>query len=176
MIHVTFCGGSEAEMSPGGFTAFTMFGGVELRRPTLAQRILYRRANRNKTYSRWDRFMGRGKSLVITLFGGTDIIPPTVMEEYAAMRNLMQSGVVTKEECLMLIDELSAGDDCSEVSRFTMFGACEFSQQKAKKELKALDAAQDARIIDGETRRQLENAVGCPPSTAAGVVARAAMA
>ena len=27
--------------------------------------------------------------MVITLFGGTDIVPPTVMEEYAAMRNLL---------------------------------------------------------------------------------------
>ena len=46
MIHLTLFGGTEAEIAPGGFTALTIFGGAELKRPTLAQRIMQRRRDR----------------------------------------------------------------------------------------------------------------------------------
>ena len=36
MFHYTIFAGSEAQMSPKGFTAVTLFGGAELKRPTLA--------------------------------------------------------------------------------------------------------------------------------------------
>jgi hypothetical protein len=177
MIHLTLFGGTDAEIAPGTFTAFTMFGGAELKRPTLAQRIMQRRREKGRKLGFRERWFGRDRSLVITIFGGTDILAPTIMEEYAALRNLVQSGVLSKAECRDLIQEIASGDDeRGEISRITFCGGCGFESPKPKIEHRALDAAESARIINAQTRRELEKAIGCPSNTAASVVAAVALA
>lgn len=177
MIHLTLFGGTESEIAPGTFTAFTMFGGAELKRPTLAQRIMQRRRDKGRKLGFRERWFGRDRSVVITIFGGTDILAPTIMEEYAALKNLVQSGVLSRTECRDLVQEIASGDDeRGEISRVTFCGACGFASPKAKVEHRALAAAESARIISSQTRRELEKAVGCPSSTTASVVAAAVLA
>jgi hypothetical protein len=175
MIHFTAFGATQAEISPGGFTAVTVFGGAELRRPTLAKRIMQRRAEQRRAPSTWEKWLGMDRSIAITLFGGTEIIAPTLVEEYAALRNLLTSGAITREECRDMLDSLGREDD-GDISRLTFFGACTQQSPKASNEKKALDVAESAGMIDAGIRAQLMQAIGCPPDTAAEVVLRAALA
>lgn len=175
-MQFTVFGSAEAEIAPIGFTAFTMYGYTKLKRPTLAQRVMQKRRQRQQTQpSRLDVLMGRDRSMVITLFGGTDIVAPTLVEEYSALRNLLQSGSITKDECRGLIQGLSLADE-SEISRFTMFGACNYSKPTLKAERKALEAAEDLGTITATVRHQLVEAIGAADVAVAGIVARAAMA
>lgn len=177
MIHFTVFGGTEAEISPAGFTALTVFGGAEFRQPTLAQRIVQRRREQGKTMSMWDRWLGRDRSLVITVFGGSEITAPTIMEEYASLRGLIESQAMSTEECQQWVEKITGGDDRgAEISRLTFFGACTYEAPTVKAERKALDAAEGAGIITAKTREELVQAIGCPSGTAASVVARAALA
>jgi len=48
MFHFCLFAGTEGEMPPIGLTALTIFGGTELRRPTLAREILVHRATRGE--------------------------------------------------------------------------------------------------------------------------------
>lgn len=177
MIHFTAFGATEAEISPNGFTALTVFGAAEFRRATLAQRIMHRRREKGKKRSWWDRWLGRDRSMVITVFGGTEITCPTIMEEYAAVRSLVESQAISKEECLAWIENVADGDDMSaDLSRVTLFGVCTYEPPTVKAERKALDAAEGAGIITAGTRQELSQAIGCPSGSAAGVVARAALA
>jgi hypothetical protein len=174
MIHLTAFGYTEAEIAPAGFTAFTIYGYTKLKRPTLAQRIMQRRRARQQAPSKMDTFLGRDRSMVITLFGGTEIGSPTLIEEYAALRNLMKSGGITKAECLDLIEGLAESDQ-SDISRITIFGGCGYESPSPKEEKKALDAAEDAGMITSSTRRELAEAIGSREPALAGIVARAAL-
>ncbi|MCA8956396.1 MAG: hypothetical protein KDC87_10005 [Planctomycetes bacterium] len=176
MFHFTAFGATQTRVPPGGFTALTLFGGAEIRLPTLAERIVHRRRQRTVEPSRWDRWLGRDQGIVVTLFGGTGLIAPTLVEEYAALRNLVQSGVVPRDECRALLEDLmgsSAGSQ--EISRWTLFGGSSLESPSAKTETKSLQAAEQAGVITPEIRRDLAQAIGCPMHTAAEIVSRAAL-
>ena len=176
MIHFTLFGATDARVSAAGFTAFTVFGGTDLHLPTLAERILHRRRTQGRKVSGLDRWLGKDRSIAFTIFGATDFNQPTLVEEYAALRNLVQSGVIDRVECRALIESLAGDDPLLDISRFTVFGASALVSPSKKQETKALDAAENTRTISPNTRRELDQAIGCPTSTAAEIVARAAFA
>ena len=63
-----------------------------------------------------------------------------------------------------------------DISRITLFGGCGFVQPSKKKQLQALDMAEEMGAISGEVRRELSQAIGSPPAAATEIVARAALA
>ena len=167
---------SEAEITTSGFTSLTIFGGTELRRQTVAERIMRRRAGGGRKPGLWERLVGRDRPLAITVCGITTIVSPTIIEEYSAVRSLLDSGTITVEECRALVGSLASPDSREEITMVTLFGGCGFETVSEKKQRKALDLAERSGAISSRTRGELEQAIGCPDRAATGIVARAAMA
>src|SRR5262245_15643557 len=124
MFHVTLFGGSEGDLPISDFISLTIFGGTDLRRPTLARRILKLRAERDTTPSVWKRVFQLDKNIIVTLFGGTEIHAPTVMEEYADLRRILAAGALSPEEGRRLLDELAKGGGEDLYTAITLFGGC----------------------------------------------------
>lgn len=163
MFHFCLFAGTEGEMPPIGLTALTIFGGTELRRPTLAREILVHRATRGRTRRRWTWLFGSEENLVISVFGATSLVEPTLAEEYAAMLALVRSGQVTKEELPALLDGIEAqANGRNSYRSFTLFGACVTHRRSATKERKALDAAVANGGIEPRARAWLETLVEAP--------------
>ena len=113
---------------------------------------------------------------MITLFGATAIVSPTIIEEYSALRSLLESGSITKEECMALAGSLASGDAEEDINRVTLFGACGFETVAEEKQSKALEFAERSGAISRHTREELSQAIGCPDRAATSIVARVAMA
>ena len=120
--------------------------------------------------------VGRDRPLAITFFGVTNIVSPTIIEEYSAVRSLLDSGTITVEECRALVGSLASPDSREEITMVTLFGGCGFETVSEKKQRKALDLAERSGAISSRTRGELEQAIGCPDRAATGIVARAALA
>ncbi len=172
----TIFGASEAEITSSGFTSVTLFGGTELRRQTVAERIMRRRAVAGRKPGIWESLVGRDRPLAITFFGVTNIVSPTIIEEYSAVRSLLESGTITGEECMALVGSLASPDSREEITRVTLFRGCGIGPVSEKKQRKALDVAERSGAISSRTRGELEQAIGCPDRAATSIVARAAMA
>lgn len=161
MFHLALFSGTEGVLSPRGGTAFVLFGSAELRTPTLAQRLVYARERAKRPLSRMDRLLGRDQWLLITLFGGTEMIRPTLVEELAALRGLMSSGGVSRTELQGLADaSISPPDLVGGLSTLTLFGACVVARPSPKKEIAAIDRAAKAGEVDPRARPALESLIG----------------
>ena len=168
MFHVTLFAGTEGEIPPAGFTSLTAFGGAELRRPTLASQLLDLKNRGYRKPTRWARFMGTDKNLILTVFGATVLLAPTVVEEYAALAGLMRSGTLSPGECTALLDRLAANDGEPSICRtLTLFGVCVTRHPSAAKERKALEAASKTGAVSSAIRRALDEIVGSPPGAKA---------
>ncbi|MEM7204776.1 MAG: hypothetical protein AAF628_31255 [Planctomycetota bacterium] len=175
MFHVTLFAGTEGEIAPSGFTALTVFGGAELRRPTLATQLLHLKGRRHKPLSRWQRWFGTEQNLVITLFGGTVLFAPTMAEEYAALSSALRGGAIAADEAATLVDQLAAfGHERAVCRTLTLFGACVVRHPSAGKERKALEAAVQVGAIEDKVRGGLEAFIGAPPEARLHALARLA--
>ncbi len=162
MFHLTLFSGTEGEMSPIGCTVLTVFGGAELRRPTLARQILTLRARPNAKRGLWRWLSGSDENLVVTIFGGTVVHEPTLVEEYAALSALVRSGQVAREELAMLLDRFGGDPRVTAYRSFTLFGACSSRRISAKHERKALDEAERMGAIGRPLRSALDGLVEAP--------------
>ena len=168
MFHLTLFAGTEGEIPPVGFTALTVFGGAELRRPTLASQLLYLKNRRERKRSRWARLLGTDKNLVLTIFGATVLLAPTLVEEYSALAGLIRTGALTPEECLSLLDQNSLEGGESAICRtLTIFGGCMTRRPSAAKERKALDTAAKTGSVTDRIRAALDDIIGSPPDAKA---------
>ena len=167
---------SEAEITTSGFTSVTLLGGTEFRRQTVVERIMRRRAGNERKPGFWERLVGRDRPLAITVCGITTFVSPTIIEEYSAVRSLLDSGTITVEECRALVGSLASPDSWEEITMVTLFGGCGFETVSEKKQRKALELAERSGAISSRTRGELEQAIGCPDRAATGIVARTAMA
>jgi len=160
MFHLTLFSSAEAALTHQGSTTLTVFGATVLRAPTLAQRVT-RLAQRQRPPSRWDVLLGRDKSLMVTVFGNTDVALPSLLDEWTALRQLIVSNELPRERIRALCDHLRAHDPHGlDLSTFTLFGACRVARPAGKKELAALERAEKAGAIDRPTRNVLESLVG----------------
>lgn len=177
MYHITFFAGTTGDMVPTGFTALTLFGGAEIRQPTLASLLLHQKRQGSRKPRRWDRWFGSDENLVITIFGGTTLIAPTAAEEYAALAGLLRSGALTREECEQLMNQLPEFSARRSMCRtFTVFGACVTQYPSSKKERRSLDAAKEAGSIRDNERRELESILDTPPEARGRLIGRLVMA
>ncbi len=176
MYHYTFFGATEGSITTDGFSSICIFGYCRLVRPTLAERILQERhkPSQEQPKSWFEQMSTSDRGFVLTVFGGTEIVPPTLMEEYAALRNLLESGSVSQAECRNLTETLLRGQRKDEWLTLTAFAACTKSRQSRGKELKALEAGERAGRISKAHRSQLDGLIGAPESTVADVLGQLA--
>ncbi len=153
---VNFCifAGSEGELSAGKRLYVTVFGGCELRRPTLARQIV-----------EWRRSGGGGAlkprtAFFLTLFGGVSISAPTLAEEFLDLQDAVRSNLITLEDWDRAIGQLSSGDLVRTAS-ITVFGAFEgASLPDENSELDKLAAMQHLSRIPPEAVQSLMLGVG----------------
>jgi hypothetical protein len=163
VFHLTVFGATEGEVSPAGFTAFTLFGGAELRRPTLATQLVHLKNRPQGTPSAWDRILGTDKNLVVTVFGATVLTAPTLIEEYSALAGLVRAGTLTTADCGALLDDVVAqGHDAGWCRTLTLFGSCVTRYPSAERERKALDVATRTGAVSATVRGALEAVIGAP--------------
>ncbi len=177
MFHLALFSGTEGVLAPTGGTSFVLFGGAELRTPSLAQRLAHARMRAKHPLRRVDRLLGRDQWLLITLFGGTELIRPTLVEELAALRGMMTSGSLSRAELQGLADAtLPPPDLVGGLSTFTLFGACTMERPSAKKELAAIERAQKAGEVTPTARPALEGLIGQGDQTILRGLSRLALA
>lgn len=162
MFHFTMFGGTEGEMPAAGLTALTVFGSSELTRPTLAQRMM-RLRTAPPSHSRWRRLLGFERNMVVTVFGATVVRAPTLIEEFAALRALLDSGSIDAAECRDLLQRLASMQPPEDFfTSFTLFAATTQQRPTEKQERKALQNARASGMLtDGECA-QLDRVIASP--------------
>jgi hypothetical protein len=175
MFHITVFAANEGEISPSDFTSVTFMGVAELKRPTMAQRIMRIRSERQRKRGWYERLMGRSRGLILTIFGITELQRPSLMEEYSAMRSLISSGAVTSAEFGQLLERLLAGGARDEWLTLTFFGACGEASWKREKQIKALNAGHNTGQLSSTHLNQLRGIIDAPVATSAALIGRLAM-
>lgn len=113
MIHVTIFGGHEGYLQPDKRFYLTVFGGCELKRPTVARQLLVQRqAGRNPQIDR--------KPFFLTLFGASGTKAPTLAEEFIDLREMIGSGLLAPADWERSVIEL--GQTEGALASFTIFG------------------------------------------------------
>jgi hypothetical protein len=176
MFHVTLFSGTTADAAPAGFTALTLFGGADLRRPTLAAELLHLKDGPRSR--RWlQTLLGTDHNLILTLFGATVLRAPTLVEEYAALAALLRTGAVSRQECHELVDRLAtAPSQISTYRTLTLFGTCMTRYPSQAKERKALEAAAASGTLPAPVRAALEGLLGSPAPARRRTLSELAMA
>src|SRR5262249_10332061 len=171
MFHLTLFGGGAGELPVSDFISVTVFGGTELRRPTLARRLLHLKSMRQAAPSIWRRVFQIDKNIIVTLFGGTEILTPTVLEEYADLRRVLASGALTSDECRQLLNELARDGEGQDLySAVTLFGGCSVERPSEDEERKALQLGLRTGLITERERETLDGAVGRSEPALAGIM------
>jgi hypothetical protein len=130
-----------------------MFGGCELRRPTLARQLLAAgRAGAGP--------LQIGRRVVITLFGATEIKSPTLAEEFIDLREAVQSNALDIRQWDSYLAELDRWQNSALVS-FTMFGAFEETTLPSEDdEIEGLALQRHLGNISDSSGRVLELGIG----------------
>ena len=132
MVHFCMFGGHEGELDPNKKVCITIFGGCELKRPTVAKQILDMRRNAEEHPHR----RGSGHFFV-TVFGSTELKSPTLAEEYIDLQDALQSDLLKLEDWDWAIAQLAA-NDAYRIGSFTLFGG--FGSSELPSENEELDA------------------------------------
>ncbi|MCH7700063.1 MAG: hypothetical protein IID37_00110 [Planctomycetes bacterium] len=117
---VQFCifGGHDGELRPEQRVFFTMFGGCELKRPTLGRQLVARHERERSGIP------PRRPQVIVTIFGGTEITHPTLAEEFLDLNELTAKGKVSSADCERYFAELDQGD-AVDLTTITLFGSFE---------------------------------------------------
>ena len=115
MLQFCMFGGYEGPLSAEKKCCFTIFGGCELNRPTLARQMLTAlRVREGKVPA--------PKLIFVTIFGSTEIKCPTLAEEYLDMRESLASGAIRAQDWDRNMAELDRYQSSALLS-LTLFGA-----------------------------------------------------
>ena len=168
MIHFCIFGGHEGQLVSERKVYVTLFGGCELKQPTLAKRIVEKR--------RLDAAgqPHRRQNFFVTLFGGTSIKLPTLSEEYMDLRDSIRAGLLTLEEWDAAIPEV--GNESTSFGSFTAFGSFEASELPSEQEeIEGLAIQRHLGNIPENAGKTLEFAVGQGGSNRTAVIRQAAV-
>jgi hypothetical protein len=88
MIQFCIMGGQEAVLKPESKIYITLMGGCELRRETLARRILAQRERQREGRSTPRQFF-------LTIMGAAEIRCPTLAEEFIDLQQMIRAGQLT---------------------------------------------------------------------------------
>lgn len=131
MLQVSMFGGYEGRLRAEKKLYFTMFGGSDLVRPTLATRIEHARRRRSNGQERAHR------CVVVTLFGATEIKSPTLAEEYLDLKAMLDSGLISLGGWDRDISDVQALEETT-ISGVTLFGG--FDEDSVPEEDTEVDA------------------------------------
>lgn len=132
MIQFCIMGGQEAVLKPESKLYLTFMGGCELRRETLARRLLAQRERQRE---------GRAipRQFFFTVMGGVEIRCPTLAEEFIDLQQLIRAGQLTLSDWDKALSELGRLD--INIGSFTLMGAfseCELPSETQEVESLAL--------------------------------------
>lgn len=168
MLQWCMFGGYEGLMGPERKCYVTLFGGCELRRPTLARQLLAaQRAGAERAEF--------GKKVVITLFGATEIKSPTLAEEFIDLREAAKTNLLDLLKWDTYLADLDRWQN-SAVLSFTMFGALEESCLPTEdQEIEGLALQRHLGNIGDSSGRMLELGIGQAGAQRRSVIQHAVM-
>jgi hypothetical protein len=131
MLQVSVFGSYEGRLRAEKKLYFTMFGGSDLMRPSLARRIERARRLRGGSQDRPHR------CVVVTLFGATEIKSPTLAEEYLDLKAMMDAGLISLGGWDRDVSDVQAFEETT-ISGITLFGG--FDEDSLPEEDTEVDA------------------------------------
>jgi hypothetical protein len=169
MVHLTMFAGYEGEFRYDQRFYVTLFGGTELRRPTIARRILMNRDTRDGEQKK------RRRPFVLTMFGATEIKVPTLASEFIDLREMLKCGALSLEEWDHAMAELGRMQEG--VASFTMFGGFDENLLPSdEEEIDSLAIQCHLGNIDDSARQVLQAGVGQHDSERRAILRRAVYA
>ncbi len=166
MFHFCIMGGHGGELTAGQKVCVVVFGGCEFRLPTLAKQILENRR-------RAQHGLPKRTHLFITICGGTQLKSPTLAEEFMAMREAINSGVLTMEDWDAAVVELAAEEGLRYAS-VTLMGGFDASElPEENEEVDGLAINRHLGHIPDEAGTTLELGVGQRGAQRVAIVRRA---
>ncbi len=185
MFHFTVCGGSEVTLTGGGQFIVTLFGGTDVRKPTLAKRLMrekhalvtqnpdpnYKPNNLDKILNHLQGNSPSGSPLankrrstfILTICGGVEIKPPSIAEEFMDMRELVSSGLIDPNEWDQLVGRLYQMGELDSISSFTLFGGMGEVALNEQEEIKKIHSASGLGLISEDEEKALRSVVGRDP-------------
>ncbi len=174
MVHFTMFGGSDVRLGEDRKVIITMFGSTDVCKATLAKRLLYekQRLEQHKEQqstprSILERVFGRESTpsrhrnhIALTLFGGTDIIAPPLVDEFLDMRELVSRKLILPEEWNALLVRLDQEEGSDGISTFTLFGGLGESSRSDAEEIQKNQSARQLGLINNDEERSLQAIVG----------------
>lgn len=183
MLHFTIFGASKVNLHGGGQFILTLFGGTEVRKQTLAKRLLQQKHLLNSSQSpanadqvrNVDKVLSflqgnypagrrgaekRRTAFLLTIFGVVEIKPPTIAEEFMDMRELVSSGLISNAEWDQLVGQLYQVDELDSISSFTLFAGMGEERLDDEEELKKIHSAGELGLISKDEEIALRSVVG----------------
>lgn len=163
MFHLCIFGGQGGEIEPGRHFYLTLFGGTDLKRPTLAKMLIKQRERGESARPTCAYF--------ITICGGVDVVQPTLAEEFSDLQAAVRSGDITLDEA----DRALVDSHCVlRTGKFTIFGACDTSCVPPEDdELDSLAMLRHAGMIQAGGEQALMLGIGRGGAQRIGVVRNA---
>jgi hypothetical protein len=169
MLQLCMFGGYDGQLGPEKKVYFTMFGGCDLRRPTLAREMLAMRQPGGPAPS-------VGRKVVITIFGGTEIKSPTLAEEFIDLREAVRSQALDVRHWDAYITEWARWQQNTLLS-FTLFGSFDdHALPSEDEEVEALALQRHLGNISEASGHVLELGVGQAGSQRRAVIREAVLA
>ena len=186
MFHFTIFGGSEVSLTGSRQLILTLFGGTEVRKPTLAKRLMQEKQaqwpdkpagpvktddNLHKVRNFFENLDSgaagpagrRSSTFLLTIFGGVEIKPPSIAEEFMDMRELVSSGLIEPREWDQLIGRMYQMGDLDSISSFTLFAGMGEASLSEEEEIKKIASATSMGLISRDEEQALRSVVGRDP-------------
>lgn len=130
MLQVCIMGGHDGRLQPEKKVYLTLFGGVELTRPTVARQILaYRKQQSDGSFK-------PSRHIFITICAGVEIKSPTLSEEFIDLRELLQSGQLSLRDWEVCMADVAKFE--SSITALTLMGG--FSETELPSEKEEIDS------------------------------------
>lgn len=153
MIQFCIMGGYEGLIRPERKFYFTLMGGAELRRPTVARQILAQRQNEARGLPKAPR------QYFITIMGGVDIQCPTLAEEFIDLREMIQSRALSMADWDKAMADLTSTD--VSIGSFTLMGGfAESVLPSEDKEIESLAVQRHLGNISDRATEVLQYGIG----------------
>ena len=186
MFHFTIFGGSEVTLTGSRQLIFTLFGGTDVRKPTLAKRLMQEKhapwsaepAGQVDTDDKLHKFKNffekldsgaggrpgqRSSTFLLTIFGAVELKPPSIAEEFMDMRELVSSGLIEPREWDQLVGRMYQMGDLDSISSFTLFAGMDEAALSEEEEIKKIASATSLGLISGDEEQALRSVVGRDP-------------
>ncbi len=153
MIHFCMFGGHKGRINSGEMIYVTIFGGCELKQPTLAKRINEMRRRQSAGLP------VRRRNFFINIFGGASITHPTLAEEYLDLQDALRAGAFTLDEWDVEVARL--GSESVSSGSFSFCGGFDSDSLPSEKdEIEGLALNRHLGHITTDAGRTLEFGVG----------------